>query len=143
MGSLDGLLGLDNFCHISFLIYLFIFSFPFSTAPPYLHLRPTTLLYLLPLFSFLSSLHFNLLLISFFFSFFLLQFKSHTTSPSGLTILACQIRSKNRGKFNFHGPSSKLSFNNSQYIPSCCKIKINREARPRKVGMKLYLNLFL
>ena len=54
----------------------------------------------------------------FFFSFFLLQFKSHTTSLSTLTILACQIRSKNRGKFNFHGPSSKLSFNNSQYIPS-------------------------
>ena len=103
-------------------IYLF-FSFPLSTAPPYLHLRPTTLLYLLPLFSFLSSLHFNLLLISFFLSFFLIQFKSYTTSLSVLTILACQIRSKNRGKFNFHGPSSKLSFNNSQYIPSCCKIK--------------------
>ena len=91
MGSLDGLLGLDNFCHISFLIYFFISSF---YVPPYLHLRPTILLYLLSLF--LSS-HLYISIFYLFHFFFLSFFFSLN----------------HRGKFNFHGPSSKLSFNNS------------------------------
>ncbi len=104
-------------------IYFFISSFYCATISAFKtndsSLSPFSFFFLL-ISTFQSSSYFI------FFSFFLLQFKSHTTSLSVLTILACQIRSKNRGKFNFHGPSSKLSFNNSQYIPSNFFLKLAR-----------------